>query len=125
MTYTQNEYEEILGYPGYVASVRGEIIKVKNWRIKKQRPVARGGLRVDIGKSSRMVHHLMALAFYGRHPRGFRIRHLNGDMTDNRLENLAWSGSIASIHMPVPLEIEREYESIIQARYELIELMQT
>lgn len=40
---------------------------------------------------SRCVHELVALAFIGSRPDGYVTRHLNGDPTDNRAVNLAWS----------------------------------
>lgn len=39
---------------------------------------------------TRAIHILMAEAFIGPRPEGMEVRHLNGDKTDNRLENLAY-----------------------------------
>lgn len=36
------------------------------------------------------VHRLVLEAFVSPRPEGMECRHLNGDRTDNRLENLAW-----------------------------------
>jgi len=38
----------------------------------------------------RRVHHLVLETFVGPCPEGMETRHLNGDPSDNRLENLAW-----------------------------------
>lgn len=74
-----------------------------------------------------MVHDLVARAFYGIPPQGYRVKHLNEDLSDNRAENLAWAGSpVADARQKptTPPEIERELERIERERYELIELMQ-
>lgn len=36
------------------------------------------------------VHQLVASAFYGPRPAGKVTRHLNGEQTDNRVQNLRW-----------------------------------
>ena len=41
-------------------------------------------------KRRRKVHRLVCEAFIGPRPAGLVTRHLNGDFTDNRLENLAY-----------------------------------
>src|SRR5262245_55590749 len=38
----------------------------------------------------RSIHRLVLLTFVGPCPEGSECRHLNGNRTDNRLENLAW-----------------------------------
>ena len=39
------------------------------------------------------VHRLVLLAFVGPCPEGMEASHLNGDSSDNRIENLAWEPS--------------------------------
>ena len=39
---------------------------------------------------NRLVHHLVLEAFVGPRPEGALARHLNGNRTDNRAENLRW-----------------------------------
>lgn len=41
-------------------------------------------------KRHRQVHTLVLEAFVGPRPPGMECRHLNGDATDNRVENLKW-----------------------------------
>ena len=36
------------------------------------------------------VHSMLLEAFVCKRPEGYETRHLNGDGTDNRLDNLAW-----------------------------------
>ncbi len=45
---------------------------------------------VNIHGRMRTVHSLVALAFHGPRPEGLEVRHLNGDPTDNRPENLRY-----------------------------------
>lgn len=40
-----------------------------------------------------MIHRLVLLAFRGEPPKGHVCRHLNGNRTDNRLENIVWGTS--------------------------------
>ena len=61
----------------------------------KQTPAGRGYPSVmlyrDGRQARRTVHSLVAEAFLGPRPgEGVEVRHLNGDMTDNRLENLTY-----------------------------------
>lgn len=114
--------------PGFEASDDGNIYKAGSDKPKKQRPAANGAMQVHIGSTTRMVHDLVARTFHGTPPQGFRVKHLNEDLSDNRADNLAWAGSPtanARQKPTTPPEIERELERIERERYELIELMQT
>lgn len=85
-------------------------------------------MQVNIGKTSAMVHNLVARAFYGRPiHRGYRVRHRNGDTTDNSKFNLLWAGRLPFIAQSSPLapELLAEYERAVFERQSLIELMQT
>lgn len=41
-------------------------------------------------KVTRMIHRLICMSFHGMPPAGTQTRHLNGNMEDNRPENLCW-----------------------------------
>lgn len=86
---------------GYRVTVDGRVYSVvHNWRgygIRElqQTPNSCGYLSVRLsvdGKRTRLaVHRLVARAFLGPKPSPrHEIRHLNGDKTDNSVENLAW-----------------------------------
>ena len=75
-----------------------------------------------------MVHDLVARAYHGRPPaRGYRVKHLDGDLSNNRPGNLVWSGQPQSgTQRPtISKDLEQEYERLRLERLELIELMQT
>lgn len=83
------EWAEIQSLPGYQAGDMGEI-RNRHGRVLKQRPHWSGAMQLDIGKSTHMTHNLIARAFFGKPPAGYKLVHLNGDLADNRLENLAY-----------------------------------
>lgn len=119
------EWAEIPGYTGFLASTDGQIKRAGASKVKSQRRAANGAWLVEIGRSSRMVHDLIARAFYG-HPtcKGYRVRHLNGDLSDNCLENLVWTGAPKySQGGDVNMQLEREYNRLRLERLSLVELM--
>lgn len=74
---------------GAVRNSRGRILKLMTDRGGYHRvslvPPGRPGQA-----RPRLVHHLVLLAHVGERPAGALGRHLNGDPSDNRSENLAW-----------------------------------
>lgn len=85
------EYAPILQFPGYVASVHGDIFNPKG-RPVKQHPDGKGGLKVNIGDTTVSVANLILRAFTGNPPKWLKLRPhwRNGNRSDNRLENLMW-----------------------------------
>lgn len=93
------ELRPLLRGKDYWASADGEIWSTKRmrgmgmWKMKQSLnsngyPTTR--LEID-GEPKRLtIHGLVAGAFFGALPYGMLVRHLNGDRTDNRLENLSW-----------------------------------
>lgn len=77
--------EDGRGFESYIAT---------EWRKLNTRK-DRGGyqyLRLSVGgkQIQRTVHRLVLEAFAGPCPRGMECRHLNGNPSDNRPENLRW-----------------------------------
>ena len=93
MDTTQNVFE-IPKHPGYYASEYGHILNGKG---KLLRQFSRRKLAtkwVQISGRPRAVNYLVLTAFTGYPPcKGYFVRHLNGDRSDSRLENLVWAGS--------------------------------
>lgn len=80
----------------YFAAPDGSIYSTR-WRQAKRlraSPAGRGYLKVSlrVGDAyvTMYVHYLVLRTFVGPCPEGMEARHLNGNMLDNRLDNLAW-----------------------------------
>lgn len=103
-----DQWKVIPGWPYYEACVDGSIRS-----LDREVPMAYGATRVVKGKIRKphvnrsngyvyctlyndgksktiRVHRLILETFVGPCPEGYETRHINGDTTDNRLENLAW-----------------------------------
>lgn len=99
MTSWAEEWRDIPGFEGrYQASNLGRIRSVDHIVVRKVKGrVLRPRLRKSgypvvtlSGGGPKDVHRLVALAFHGQGKPGEQVRHLNGDRTDPRAENLAW-----------------------------------
>lgn len=78
-------WKDIPGFPGYQVSDLGNVRRGD--RPLRQHPAAKGGgVYVNLGKTTRLVHKLVLAVFVG--PRKGRITHRNGNRKDNRLTNL-------------------------------------
>lgn len=84
-------------FPGYRVSDDGRVWSDKTGRWLKGVPASRGYLQVALCRAGvphkRRVHALVALCFSGPRPVGMVVRHLNGDMLDNRAENITYGTS--------------------------------
>jgi len=68
-----------------------ERTRIVQERVLRPGPMPSGHLSVAIGKgNSRLVHQLVMETFVGPRPLGLDTGHLDGDPTNNRLENLAY-----------------------------------
>lgn len=85
---------KVIGRPGeYRVGSRFICCLSKRWRQLKTFTANSGYRFVSLSKAGvkqRYVHHLVLETFVGPRPPGAECRHLDGDKTDNRLENLAW-----------------------------------
>lgn len=105
------EWRTVPGFPGYEVNNVGDVRSVTRavphqtvtktifGKMKKARPQKNGGqLRLTLFHErvckSVFVHRLVMAAFVGPLPEGKLVRHLNGDPTDNRLENLAYGDAL-------------------------------
>lgn len=91
---TEERWKAIPGMYPFEASSAGRIRNGKTGHIKAQSKQSDGRLQVGLWLDNRTipyrVHRLIALTFHGPRPEGLEIRHLNGDMHDNRACNLRY-----------------------------------
>lgn len=95
------EWRPIPGYPSYLASSYGRIMRIGPNGGSRVGSILSGVLNKDRGyvyvtlaengnNSSRSVHRVIALAFFGPCPDGLQVNHKNGNKTDNRPDNLEY-----------------------------------
>lgn len=97
------EWRPVVGYEGkYLVSSQGRVYSIPRWGVsggllKPQRCLAglhQGYLKVVLYDAPRYrtarTYRLVAEAFLPDRQEGSVVRHLNGDGSDNRVENLAW-----------------------------------
>lgn len=84
-------------YPDYVVSNLGNVLNLKYDRELKKSITDRGYVKVIIRHKVNTpkqfyVHQLVAQAFMGGWRRGVRVKHIDGDKQNNKLENLEIMG---------------------------------
>lgn len=92
------QMKEIPNYTGYYATTDGKIYSKRSGElIQLHGRMRKGYLRVNLISSSpkgklvtEPIHKLVLETYIGKRPDGYVCRHLNGNSTDNRLENLCW-----------------------------------
>ncbi len=84
-------WREIPGRPCYKVSDHGQVKNVTNGRILVGDVDRYGYRRILLGRGNRAkIHRLVCEAFHGQGKAGQEVRHLDGDCSNNRAENLAW-----------------------------------
>lgn len=80
----------MVGHPKYQISDDGQVYSTRSNRLLKLSALQSGHIRVVVDGEHRTVHALMAAAFIGPRPNEQEVRHLNGNPSDNRIENLTY-----------------------------------
>lgn len=95
------EVRPVPGWPSIAVSAAGAVYGPRG--LRKVHPGTNGYLYVTVRRPGRprpaklRVHHAVLLAWVGPKPDGQEGRHLNGDLSDNRASNLAWSIHVVNI----------------------------
>lgn len=100
------EWKPVAGHEGYevsslgrvrnlggrvVRSSRGGTRVVPACDLKPQRSSGTGYLKVILpDRKQHLIHRLVAFAFCSGYAQGLVVDHINGDVCDNRAENLRW-----------------------------------
>lgn len=86
------EWKKINGYPRYSVSSLGEVRNDDTGAFLKAVKAKNGYLRLMLtpGRVNKSVHRLVAEAFIPNPNNKPYINHINGDKTDNRVDNLEW-----------------------------------
>lgn len=105
-----DDLKEIPNLPAYKISRSGDVYSFKKSKVKKLRPTKtpKGYLRINLSTGERIrgrnfaVHRLVLLTFVGPAPEKHQCCHLNGNPSDNRIENLIW-GTCAENHKHITI----------------------
>lgn len=135
INYGGEDFLEIPGHPGYLASKNGKILSLR--RNKKnpypmlRRQFDRRGYRavnlcIDGKATKHCVHRLVAAAWLGPpHPQNLLINHKNGLKWDNRAENLEWFSPRENLlHAKQILGVNRDGERSHNAKLKDCDVLQ-
>lgn len=88
----EENWVEVAGYPNYAVSNWGRVVNVKTDQLLQERDNGRGYLRVALCREGETrdfyVQQLVANAFFDAFDPGEQIEWVNGDTTNNSLDNL-------------------------------------
>lgn len=87
-------WKDVVEVEGYQVSSIGRVRNKYNGRILHPQNNGVGYRRIGLGPANNnrkfYVHRLMASAFLGQMPKGYEVNHIDGNRSNNVLENLEW-----------------------------------
>ena len=91
-------WKKIDGYENYSVSNMGRVRNDTTDKILSPGKDGGGYYQVFIGRKSRKVHRLVAIAFIPNPDNLPQVNHINEDKTDNRADNLEWCTAAYNIN---------------------------
>lgn len=93
-------WNKINNFPNYSVSEDGQVRNDKTGRILKFYKKPSGYMQVEMGHRTKpqYVHRLVALAFIPKEDGKTQVNHINGNKSDNRVENLEWVNGSENIY---------------------------
>lgn len=85
----------------YEITKDGQVINKITQHILKGQPNNKGYLRVHIDGKLRFIHRLVAEKYIPNPNNLEQVNHINGNKTDNRVENLEWVDNLTNRHHAV------------------------
>jgi hypothetical protein len=111
-----SDIEGMEKYKFYFVTINGEIYSNKFRKIRRLKEYWSNGnksyrvVQLSDGKGNKRsfyIHQIVCRAFLPNHNNSWGIKHKNGDVTDNRLENLEWLGRKREIDGNIELDTDR------------------
>jgi hypothetical protein len=95
-------FKEIVGYPGYAISNLGNVKNTRTGLVLKPGVSPHGYLKVTLYKDGKRINHsihrLAANAFIANADNKRCVDHIDGCVTNNRIENLRWATDSENRH---------------------------
>lgn len=109
--------KQIEGFQNYQVSITGEVRNIITGKILKGRDNGFGYLSIVVyngqHKKNLKIHRLVAISFIENPENLTQVNHINGDKTDNRVENLEWVSCIENnCHKFLDKDVTSKYAGV-------------